>query len=123
MELILTELVLLSENEGGRTKPPAAPYEAKYRPHIVIEDRHNRNAKIEVIEGRHTMVDHYLGVVFWKGPDPLLVGQPLSVTMLLVYALDLYNEVKEGASFTIREGAKIIGHGVVKKRWSEEGLN
>jgi translation elongation factor EF-Tu-like GTPase len=42
--------------------------------------------------------------------------------MILMYAPDQYDypSVIEGATFTIREGGKIVGHGVVEKRWKEE---
>jgi len=42
--------------------------------------------------------------------------------MVLVYASDQfdYSDVVEGATFTIREGGRIVGHGVVRRRWKEE---
>jgi hypothetical protein len=121
-EFILTETVLLPENEGGRSTPvlPVA-YKGKYRPHIVVEDRSNRSARIEIINGVRTSTELYLGIAFWSGPDPIPIGQPFPLTMLLMYAPhEMYRIVVEGSNFTIREGHKVIGHGIVKKKWMKE---
>jgi len=113
----------LSESEGGRHTPiTVAAYRGFYRPHIVIEERANRVAKIEIIEGRKRVADLYQSVGFWEGPHPLPIGQSVPITMILFYAPDQYDypNVIAGATFTLREGAKIVGHGVIMNRWQED---
>jgi hypothetical protein len=120
-EFISTEIVILSSDEGGRTTPllPVA-YRGQYRPHIVLQSRETRQAKIELRDGMRQVVDEYLGVAFWSGPDPIPVSQPFTATLFLMYPEHpAYGPVVPGAEFTLREGAKIIGHGTVLKRWTE----
>jgi hypothetical protein len=122
-EFILTETVILPESEGGRHAPlAAAAYRGGYRPHIVIEERANRVAKMGIVDGKRQVVDLYQSVLFWEGPHPVPISEPTPITMVLFYAPDQYDYpgVVEGATFTLREGGKIVGHGVVKRRWKEE---
>jgi len=67
------------------------------------------------------IVEEYLAVSFWAGPDPIPISQAMTVTLLLPYAPDpMYHHVVSGAEFTIREGPKVIGHGTVLRRWTEK---
>ena len=111
-------MVILSKEEGGRATPlSAVAYQGQYRPHIVLQPREIRQAKIDMRDGRGHIVDEYLGVAFWTGPDPIPISKPFTVTMLLMFAPHpAYDPVVPGADFTIREGPKIIGHGTVLKR-------
>ncbi len=121
-EFIDAEVIILSPEEGGRATPllPIA-YQGHYRPHIVVQPRGTREAKLEVRAGLKHVLDEYLGVSFWGGPDPIPVSHPLTITLLLAYAPDpIYHAVIPGAEFTIREGHKIIGHGRVLRRWVEK---
>jgi hypothetical protein len=120
-EFITTETVILSTEEGGRTIPlPPAAYQGGFRPHIVLQPRETRQAKIEMRDGRKQIVDEYLGVAFWSGPHPVPISQPFTLVMVLMYAPhSAYDRVVPDAEFTIREGAKIVAHGRVLKRWTE----
>ena len=120
-DFIGAEVVILSSEEGGRAAPlSAAAYQGRYRPHIVLQPRNVRQAKIEVRDGLRRVMDEYLGVAFWSGPDPIPISKPFTATMLLMYAPHpAYDPVAPGAEFTIREGAKVVGHGRVLKRTTE----
>jgi hypothetical protein len=120
-EFIGAEIVILSSDEGGRATPllPAA-YRGQYRPQIVLQPRDTRQAKIELRDGMRHVVDEYLGVAFWSGPDPIPISQPFTATLFLMYPEHpAYGPVVPGAEFTLREGAKIVGHGRVLKRWTD----
>jgi len=120
-EFISAEIVILSSDEGGRATPllPVA-YRGQYRPHIVLQSRETRQAKIELRDGMRHVVDEYLGVAFWSGPNPIPISQPFTATLFLMYPEHpAYGPVVPGTEFTLREGAKIIGHGRVLKRWTE----
>jgi len=52
---------------------------------------------------RH-IVDEYLGVAFWNGPDPIPISKLFTIVMLLMYPLHpAYDRIAPGAEFTIRE--------------------
>ncbi len=120
-EFIIAEVVILSSDEGGRATPLlSVAYRGQYRPHIVLQSREVRQAKIELRDGMRHVVDEYLGVAFWSGPDPIPISQPFTATLSLIYpGHPAYGPLVPGAEFTLREGAKIIGHGRVLKRWTE----
>ena len=120
-EFIDAEVVILLPEEGGRATPllPVA-YQGRYMPHLVLQPRETREARIEVLKGVRHIVDEYLAVAFWSGPDPIPLSQPMAVCLLLAYAPDpVYEAVVPDAEFTLREGPKIIGHGRVLRRWTE----
>ena len=88
----------------------------QYRPHIVLGPITQRQA---VIATGNVFVEPYLGVCFWSGPEVLLPGEPATVLLALAYFLDApeqYTGVTAGATFTIREGATIVGYGEVQER-------
>lgn len=120
-EFISAEVVILSSDEGGRATPllPVA-YRGQYRPHIVLQSRETRQAKVELRDGIRHIIDEYLGVAFWSGPDPIPVSQPFTATLFLLYPEHpAYGTGVPGAEFTLREGPKIIGYGRVLARWTE----
>ena len=93
-------------------------------PHIVLQSRQVRQARIEMRDGMRHITDEYLGVAFWNGTDPIPVSTPFTLTMLLMYTPHpVYDRVVLGAEFTIREGPKIIGHGTVLTRFKDETPN
>ena len=120
-EFIDAEVVILSSEEGGRATPLlGVAYHGQYRPHIVLQPRETRQARIEIREGQRHVVDDFLGVAFWSGPDPIPGSVPIAITMLLMYAPHpAYDRVVPGGEFTLREGPKIIDHGKVLKRRNE----
>lgn len=105
-------VTFLSHEEGGRKHLPQLGF-AGFMPHIVVQSPDIREFK--VING--VCVDDYLGVRFSPIPMELMIGQPLECEMELMYYPDVnYDAVQEGATFTLREGGKFIGYGVVLKR-------
>jgi translation elongation factor EF-Tu-like GTPase len=117
---IEAEVVLLAKDEGGRSNPvlPVA-YGGGLRPHIVLQDRSVRTPKIGVRDGqKNWILDDYISVAFWAGPDPVPISTPFTLTMILwCHPNPIYDDCIPGVTFTIREGGKIIGHGEIKRRW------
>ncbi len=106
------EVTFLSTSEGGRDTPPPQIGRApgKYRPHIVIGDPNQRKAIVVGNEIRET----YLGVIFVSGPDVVRVGEPIEAeAVLMYYPLPEHAAVVAGATFTVREGARIVAYGRV----------
>jgi len=107
------EITFLPPSEGGRTDPPIllSP-NGTYRPHIVIGNPNQRKAITVGTEIRET----YLGVVFESGPDHIQFGEPLRAEFVLIYYPQSEHEsVVPDATFTIREGARVVGYGQVKR--------
>jgi len=81
-----------------------------YRPHIVLGPTTQRSA---ILDGR-TLVETYVGVAFIGGPEKLNPGETAEVELaLMYYPHEIYDGVKAGATFTVREGANIVGYGTV----------
>ena len=58
--------------------------------------------------------EEMLGVTFESGPDDPKVGEPLNVTLSLVFwPTPQYEKLQPGATFTVREGPQIVGFGKV----------
>jgi hypothetical protein len=85
----------------------------QYRPHIVIGLLSQR----EAIHSGNALTERYLGVMFVGGPDALNPGESAAVSFVLMYfPEEPYDEVKPGATFTLREGPLIVGFGTVLSR-------
>jgi len=85
-----------------------------YMPHIVIQDRSVRSV---VIEPGNEIVEDYQAVAFVEGPDDYRLGESGRFVLELMYHPRLpYDDVRPGATFTVREGARIVAHGIVLKR-------
>lgn len=127
------EVTFLREADGGRKDDnPAILSGNTYRPHIVVGDPKQRQAKIvgrmvpvEYADGskgeRWTdryIDEEYLGVLFERGPDNARAGQPLTVTLMLPFWSDTpeYKKFQPGAEFTLREGPHVVGYGRAQ-RW------
>src|SRR6185312_16803762 len=112
---LLVEVVFLSPEHGGRQAPPVLGTSAEYRPHLVVQDRSVRDAHM-----RGNVVDEeYLGVSFVEGPEKLDFGVPVSCLVRLNYFPEVgYADLREGASFTVREGVRVVAHGTVLERRS-----
>jgi hypothetical protein len=109
VEARLTLLSELSRSRGGLNT-------GQYRPHIVIGPQSQR---VAIVDGNR-MTENYLGVMFVGGPDTMEPGDTADVKMALMYFPEQpYNEVQPGATFTVREGPLIVGHGVIRSRGME----
>jgi len=114
VQVVKASVTLLPELKNGR-RISAQPY----RPHIVIGPTSQREAKIAA---GNRLIEPYLGIQFCAGPDELKPGATTTAKFILMYFHDspeLYREVVPGATFTIREGAKVVGYGTVEKRADE----
>jgi hypothetical protein len=107
---VLAEVVFLSPEEGGRQQPPLLGTSSSYRPHLVVQDRQVRQARIR--DG-NVVDEEYLGVTFIEGPSELRFGEPAKIRLRFDYPHVNYSRLCAGATFTVREGAKIVGHGIV----------
>ncbi len=111
---ITIDLVFLSLAEGGRKKPPIVEQPRGYRPHLVLQDRGTRLPRLK--DG-NTIDEPYLGVAFLTGPRSVQAGDTARYTAELCYHPHVsYADVRPGAELTLREGARIVGHGVVVAR-------
>lgn len=116
-EMIEVELTFRSEAEGGRRIPEGILSGCTYRPHIVVGSPEQRHAV--VADGNH-LTESYLGVGFVDGPAYIEPGQPcIAQAVLAFWPAPEYAAVVPGAGFTLREGAHIVGHGYILRRWSE----
>jgi hypothetical protein len=113
LPVIRALVTFLSPDNGGRAKMPGLA-SGQYMPHLVIQSPDVRKAN--VING-NVIVEDYLGVRFLSAPAEMLAEQPLDCEMELTYFPRVdYSAVREGATFTVREGGKVIGFGVVSTR-------
>jgi hypothetical protein len=110
---LVAEVVFLSPDEGGRQAPPIFVAPVLYRSHLVVQDRSVRHARM-----RDDMVDEdYWGVSFASGPAQFGFGERVRCVLSLDYFPKVdYAPLVAGASFTVREGARIVAHGIVLER-------
>ena len=109
---IKIQITFLPPKQGGRTNPPVLVSEnGTYRPHIVIGDPMQRTPIMVGNEIREA----YLGLVFMSGPTDVQFGELIEAeAALMYYPQPEHASVVPGATFTIREGPKIVGYGRVK---------
>jgi hypothetical protein len=111
---ITAEVTFLRTEEGGRVQAPTFPARGRYMPHIVVQGRGVRRA---VIDADRTSREPYQGVAFLEGPSGYRLGESACFVLeLMYYPNHRYIDVQPGATFTVREGPKIVAHGVVLTR-------
>lgn len=114
--LVECSVTFLTPNEGGRDVAfiPGALSGNRYRPHIVIGDPNQRHV---VKDERGWAAEEYIGIAFNGGPALPELGKEMKVVLALMYfPHPMYDKLTPGTSFTVREGAKIVGHGEVRRR-------
>jgi hypothetical protein len=112
--IVRAEVVFLSPRDGGRQQAPVLGTSASYRPHVVVQDRDIRQARIRP---GNVIDEEYLGVTFIEARPELSFGVSSQCLLRLDYYPKVdYAELLPGASFTVREGAKVVGHGLVLER-------
>jgi translation elongation factor EF-Tu-like GTPase len=90
------ELVFLASEEGGRSTAVNLS-DNRYRPHLKTED------------------SDWLGVMFSGGPASVAPGESATAIALLIFADVDYSPLRQpGTAFSILEGPKVVGHGVVR---------
>jgi hypothetical protein len=112
---IIAEIVMLSTADGGRSRGIYIDNEARYMPHLVIDDRSNRNEKTDA---NGVSTEHYMGVFFEPAEEltDSLTGSGRYPLRLMYHPRVDYNSLVVGTTFTVREGGGIVGHGVVVQR-------
>jgi hypothetical protein len=110
--VVEARLTLLSELSHSRSWLGTG----QYRPHIVIGPQSQR---VAIVDGNR-LTENYLGVMCVAGPETMEPGDTADVKMALMYFPEQpYTEVQPGATFTMREGQLIVGHGVILSRGME----
>jgi hypothetical protein len=106
-------VTFLTEEQGGRSSvlPPGALSRGVYLPHLVVGNPNQREATASY-QGQGD--EPYLGVAFVGGPEVIEAGSPLPVSLALMYFPQVdYGALSTGATFTVREGPKVVGYGMV----------
>ncbi len=108
--VVRASVTFLRAENGGRATMPGLS-SGQYMPHVVVQPADRRSPN--VVRG-NVLVDDYLGVRFLCGPANPRFDEPLDCKLELMYHPDVnYDALREGASFTLREGGKVIGFGVI----------
>lgn len=108
--IIQASLTLLPELERGRNTQWRG-----YRPHIVVGPADQRKAKMV----GNAIDERYQGVVFMDEYLQIEPGETVEVSIALAYYHEpsiVYSDVVPGATFTLREGPRIVGYGTVLSR-------
>ena len=114
--IIECEVTFLSREDGGRSLPfgKGILSSRKYMPHLVVG---NPQQRMPIVNEKNYIQEDYLGVVFVAGPDRFEFDSPIMVKLALLYYPSVnYDKLISGATFTIREGSRIIGYGKVVRR-------
>jgi len=93
---------MFDAEHGGR-KTPTTAVGCEYRPHL-----------------RRSVDCEMLGVCFVDGPETIVPGEQVVVTLLLMYDGIDYSSLIRDATFQIVEGPHVVGKAVIKDRWSSE---
>ncbi len=94
---------------GGRKLPPVDS--TQYRPHVVIGDP-NQDKPLLADDGR-TLTEEYLGVAFTGNGRKMEFGENWVVELRLFHNEYPNTKLTSGVTFTVREGGRIVGSGVV----------
>ena len=109
LPIVVVSLTVLSDSEGGRSSPMFD--QPLYQPHIVIGDPHQKEA---LVNDDGVCMEDYLGVRFLGDGRLLDVGKEYKVELLLMYYPKVdYRSVVPGATFTLREGGKVVAFGQI----------
>jgi hypothetical protein len=81
-----------------------------YRPHLVVGDPYQKTTNLD-FDNKST--DEYLGVEFISQSTSLVPDKDIIAEARLIYSGVDYSALTKNVTFTIREGGKIVGNGVV----------
>jgi translation elongation factor EF-Tu-like GTPase len=109
---VLAEITFIPASEGGRVQMPDFAV-GGYAPHLVVQSPDVRQAIIV----NDYAVEQYLPVRFKASQAEYRAGHAGQFTLELIYSPDpLYAPLRPGATFTVREGHRIIGYGTILER-------
>ena len=91
--ILTAKIALYPTEEGGRSKPVYSGY----RPSFAFNS-----------------LKHYSGEILLHGKDELRPGETSLVTIKLLPAKTIRKTLKKNDAFTITEGNKVIGAGVIE---------
>lgn len=110
-------VTFLSEANGGRKAPPVLNG-GIFRPGTVIGDPSQRRAILD--EHNHDTQAHF-GITFESGPRVVPRDAEFIATAFLTFYPGVdYKEYVPGATFTMREGHKVVGFGTIKRVWDTQ---
>ncbi len=113
------KLTFLSRAEGGRKSTPPVDMlrSFQYRPHIVVGDPRQRERREDILSKAQLIREgdgEYLGVVFSDVDREPKEGEEMTVELVFMYFPQVtYRDAVPGATFTLREGARIVGFGEI----------
>lgn len=114
LPLVTVDATFIPPDDGGRSTLPTFGGKPWYRPHIVIQDPNDQDPDDKAEDSRN---EEYLGVQFLNGPSNAQFDTSMRYALCLMYHPHVdYSDVIEGATFTIREGARLVGFGEVVSR-------
>ena len=115
MPTIKAKITFLSEKEVGRPQMPEVNKTSRYMPHLVVQDSDIRNAIIRNTKLHpNELIEEYLGVAFVSGPTPIISDKEGVYELALMYYPKVsYEKLIKGVTFTVREGARVVGFGEV----------
>jgi len=121
MAAVEAEVTFLSTEEGGRSTALRLDHpQAFYRPHVVVGDIRQRHA---ILGAGRVLTEEYLAVQFRRAALVLAPGSSATVWMdLMYYPANAYEKLLPGATFTIREGAQVVGYGEVVRRNDDRAI-
>ncbi|SMP79157.1 hypothetical protein SAMN06265222_12926 [Neorhodopirellula lusitana] len=114
---IVADIVMLNAFDGGRSRGISIDDTTRYMPHLAIDDRANRKARTDE---NNLGTEHYMGVLFRPSlsiVDPATGSGRYPLTLMYHPRVD-YTTLVCGATFSVREGGRIVGHGVVVSGYS-----
>lgn len=89
----------------------------QYRPHIVVGDPRQRERREDILSKAQLIREgdgEYLGVVFSDVDREPKEGEEMTVELVFMYFPQVtYRDAVPGATFTLREGARIVGFGEI----------
>jgi hypothetical protein len=115
LPFVVASVVFFSHERGGRKRMPCLG-SCQYMPHIVVKCPAGEGQEAAV--GDNDGTEEYLGVRFVRGPQDVCRDSQIECELELMYYPGVnYAAVVTGAEFSIREGAKVVGVGIVIRRF------
>jgi len=107
-------VTFLPPEEGGRKTLPAFSEKTPYMPHIFVQARETLNSGSKDARAANVV---FQAVAFVKEPPTFAFGLPGIVEIVLTsYPRWPYPDVQPGATFTVREGKRVVASGLVIAR-------
>ncbi len=107
---VVANVTFLTEEQGGRKRP--AWNSREFRTHVVVSDPGQH--EVNTAEDGRTLTERHLHACLDGDGEELTQGIENEVLLVLACYRAVENErLVPGATFTLREGGRIVGHGRV----------